>query len=381
MSDTVALAACKSYEQTTVDEAVKRAFDLLGGLSRAIKPGMRVVIKPNLLRKTKPEACVVTHPSVICAVARQVAAIGAFPVIGDSPGGPFTEFFLKSIYRESGMEQASKDSGAELNFDTSAGEARIPDGVGVKSMQICNFILKADAVINVAKLKTHGLTTYTGAVKNLFGAVPGTTKLDCHFVAPELERFSDILVDVCETVKPVLSLIDAVMGMEGEGPGSGTPRFVGCLVASTSPHAADMAGIALMNRPPMSVCTLKRANERGLVAEELAKIDCVGDRIEDFIVTDYDVPAARLKRLKPRRVPDLIMKRVERLLKPKPVFLRVACIGCAECFRSCPPKAIEMKDNFPVVNLDKCIRCFCCQEMCPAHAVKIKRSRALELLK
>ena len=378
MQRQVAIVRCKEYAQAEVDAAVSRAFDLLGGLGSIIRPGMRVAIKANLLKKAKPEESVATHPAVVCAVAKQVKALGANAVIGDSPGGPFTEGMLRGIYRETGMEQAAEQSGAELNYKTSYSEVKIPEGVSVKSVFICDYLLEADVVINCAKLKTHGLTVYTGAVKNLFGAVPGTTKVEYHFRMPELERFTNLLIDIDECVKPALNIIDAVIGMEGEGPGSGTPKFVGCLVASKSPYAADMAGIALMNQPLMSISTAEHAHKRGLAPKELSEIELLGDDIQELIVKDFNVPSARITHLRPRMAPEFMMNFVERMLKPKPIFLKNTCIGCGECMRSCPPKAITIENKLARADLKKCIRCFCCQELCPKHAVKIKRSRILK---
>lgn len=381
MQRQVAIVKCKEYAQGEVDAAVRRSFDLLGGLDSIVKPGMRVAIKVNLLKKAKPEESVTTHPCVVCAVAKQAKELGASVVIGDSPGGPFTEGILRSIYREAGMEWAAQESGAELNYRTSYSEVKFPEGVSIKSVAVCDYLLEADVVINCAKLKTHGLTVYTGAVKNLYGAVPGTTKAEYHFRMPELERFTNLLIDVDECVKPALNLIDAVIGMEGEGPGSGTPKFVGCIVTSRSPYAADMAGITLMNQPPMSIATAEHAYKRGLVPKELSDLELLGDDIQELVVKDFHVPAARYDRLRPRMAPEFMMDFVEKVLKPKPIFIKETCIGCGECMRSCPPKAIAINNKLPKADLKKCIRCFCCQELCPKHAVKIKRSRILQMVK
>ncbi len=376
-----AVVKCGDYAQAEVDAAVRRSFDLLGGLGSIVKPGMRVAIKANLLKKAKPEDCVCTHPALVCAVAKQISELGAFAVIGDSPGGPFTEGFLRGIYRESGMEQAAQQSGAQLNANTSYSEVKFPEGVSVKALDVCDYLLQADVIINVAKLKTHGLTVYTGAVKNMFGAIPGTAKVEYHFRMPELDRFCNMLIDITECVKPAFNLIDAVMGMEGEGPGSGTPRFVGCLIASQSPYAADMAGISLMNQDPMSIATIEQANKRGLLPKDLSGLELVGDDIQTLIVKDFNVPSARIVRLRPRMAPEIMMNFVERMLKPKPIFLKESCIGCGDCMRSCPPKAITIENRLAKADLKKCIRCFCCQELCPRHAIKIKRSRILQRLK
>ena len=376
-----AVVACGGYEQEKVDAAVRRALDLLGGLGSVVQSGMRVVIKANLLKRNKPEDCVTTHPAIVCAVAKQVRELGATAVIGDSPGGPFNAGMLRSIYRDSGMQWAAEHSGATLNFDTATQTVHFPEGVSVKQFEICRYLCQADAVINCAKLKTHGLTTYTGAVKNLYGIVPGTVKVEYHFRMPELDRFCNMLVDLCAYLQPAFSLIDAVTGMEGEGPSAGKPRHVGCLVAAKTPYAADMAGISLMNQKPMSIPTMRFAHARGLAPDALEKMEVLGEGVEPFVVEDYDVPTVRHERMLPRLAPKPIMKFAERILRPKPVFIKDKCIGCGECMRSCPPKAITMKNGFPQVDLKACIRCFCCQELCPKQAVRIKRSRIIRGLR
>ena len=336
MQDKAALIRCESYDQQEVDRAVAQAFALVGGLGQWIKPGMTVAIKANLLMKKKPEAFTTTHPAVIEAVAKQVRALGATAVIGDSPGGPFTPALVHGVYRTCGMEQAAENAGAVLNEDFEQVTVYEEKSVVLRQMQICRYLTQADAVIDCAKLKTHGLTQYTGAVKNLYGCVPGTVKVEYHFRMPALKDFSQMLVDLCEHIRPVVSLIDAVEAMEGDGPSGGTMRKMNCLIASSSAYAADVVGTRLMGLKPESICTVQRAIERRLVDPEQVLV--LGERIEDYIANDYQVPVIQGEKTLPRMAPTCVMELLEKWMKPKPVFLHKKCVGCGDCFRSCPPK-------------------------------------------
>ena len=376
MQDKAALIRCESYDQQEVDRAVAQAFALAGGLEQWIKPGMTVAIKANLLMKKKPEAFTTTHPAVIEAVAKQVRALGASAVIGDSPGGPFTPALVHGVYRACGMERAVENAGAVLNEDFEQVTVYEENSVVLRQMQLCRYLTQADAVIDCAKLKTHGLTQYTGAVKNLYGCVPGTVKVEYHFRMPALKDFSQMLVDLCEHIRPVVSLIDAVEAMEGDGPSGGTMRRMNCLIASPSAYAADVVGARLMGLRPESICTIQRAAERGLVDPE--QVSVLGERIEDYIAEDYQVPVIQGEKTLPRMAPKCVMGLLEKWMKPKPVFLHKKCVGCGDCFRSCPPKAIAMKEGRPQADLDVCIRCFCCQELCPVQAIRIKRNKLLK---
>lgn len=376
MENRVALVRCENYQQDHVEQAVSHALDLIGGLDQWVKPGMKVVIKANLLMKKKPEAFTTTHPAVIEAVAKQVQSLGAKAIIGDSPGGPFTSALVHSVYKVCGMEQAANRAGAMLNEDFEQASVYDEKSVLLKQMQLCRYLTQADLIIDCAKLKTHGLTQYTGAVKNLYGCVPGTVKVEYHFRMPSLKDFSQMLVDLCEHVRPVVSLIDAVEAMEGDGPSGGTMKKMNCLIASQSPYAADVVGSRLMGLDPAEICTTKRAMERGLV--DPMDVQVVGEPIEQYIAQDYQVPVIQGEKTLPRMAPKCVMNLLEKWMKPKPVFLHSKCIGCGDCYRSCPPKAISMKDGKPQANLDICIRCFCCQELCPVQAIRVKRNKLLK---
>jgi uncharacterized protein (DUF362 family) len=267
MQNLTALVRCGSYHIDQVEPALDQALKLTGGLDW-VNPGMRIVIKPNLLMRKHPDAACTTHPALLEALIRLLLARGAEVIVGDSPGGPFSEFWLKTVYDGTMMTQL-KRKGVVLNFDTSAMTVPYPQGKVLKNVDAAGFILQADAVVSFAKLKTHVFMNYTGAVKNLLGIVPGTVKAEYHHRFCSTEDFADMLVDVSEFVKPRLSIIDAVVCMEGNGPSGGEPRFVGAIIASTNPHHADLVGAELIGLDAYSVPTLKAAIDRNLCPKSI----------------------------------------------------------------------------------------------------------------
>ncbi|MGE5652739.1 MAG: DUF362 domain-containing protein, partial [Bacillota bacterium] len=208
MDKRVALVKAASYDQEVVDDALRKALELVGGLGTYVKPGMKVLLKVNLLMKKRPDEATTTHPAVVAGVAKMVKELGATPIIGDSPGGPYNEGWLKGIYAHCGMEEAAQASGAELNRDFEVAELAAPTGKLVRKIEVIKAAVDADLVISLAKFKTHGMTTFTGAVKNLFGVIPGMAKVEYHLKMPEVGLFTELLVDICEAVKPGLSIMD-----------------------------------------------------------------------------------------------------------------------------------------------------------------------------
>ena len=372
----VSIVKCNDYEAEKVYQAVSRSIELLGGMKKFIRPGMKVVLKCNLLMRKKPEEAATTHPEVAAAVARLVKEAGATPIIADSPGGLFTQHALKTVYHACGMEEIARRDDIALNDNV--GEVRVshPEGKIIRSLTVMKLLQETDAVIDIAKLKTHGMTMYTGAVKNLFGVIPGTTKAEYHLRMKRLEDFSNMLVDICTYVRPVLSVMDAVVGMEGHGPSAGDPRQIGAILASESPFALDVTACSMIGIDPEKVCTVRRAEERGLCGSRLRDLTLLGDPMEELIVRDFRIPEHKHVGFVEQYVSG--DSRIGRFINdhfgPRPVFLPEGCVGCGDCARNCPPKAITMVERKPEVDLKKCIRCYCCQELCPQKTIEIKRS-------
>jgi uncharacterized protein (DUF362 family)/Pyruvate/2-oxoacid:ferredoxin oxidoreductase delta subunit len=368
----VYLKSCDSYSREKVHNAVENIFNMHGGIHKIVNKGDKVFLKLNLLMKKTPEEATTTHPMVVEAVAKMLVDYGCEVVIGDSPGGPYNEKILKGLYKYCGIEEAAKNSGAKLNYDCSSQDYITPEGCTVRKINMIKPPFECDKIITISKLKTHGMALYTGAVKVLFGMVPGVLKAEYHLKMPEIKDFSNLLVDICETVKPHFCIIDGIIGMEGDGPSAGTPKKTGLLIASENTYEIDVVGAYLMGINPLEVPTIQRCKERGLCSGEIKDIEIVGEDIQKY-VQKYILPDIRSVNFFRGKIPKRVEEILTLYLSPRPVFSYKTCIGCRGCAENCPPKAISMINNKPVVDMKKCIRCFCCQELCPKKAVEIKR--------
>lgn len=366
----VAAARCHSYQNKELKASLKSLLAELGGLNNFVQAGDRVLLKTNLLMGKAPEAAVTTHPEFIRALAQLIKDLGAEVLIADSPGGPFNEKLLKRAYQKSGLLELAAEEKIELNYDTASKKVEYLEGKINKAFELASYLEKADLVINLPKLKTHGLTMYTGAVKNLFGTIPGVLKAEYHLRMQSVYDFSRMLNDLAGLVKPELTIMDAVLGMEGEGPSNGRPRQFNYLLASTSPYYLDLAAVRLMGiKPEEKVPSIKAALDDQLLFK--SKLELKGAEIVP--VKDLDIPVIEKENnLIDAKLPDFLSDILEKFLRAKPVFKEGKCVGCGRCAENCPPEVITMVDNFPRVDLEGCIRCFCCQELCPHDAVEIK---------
>lgn len=369
----VALRRCAEYEKDAVQAAVDAIFDACGGVESVVKPGQRVLIKVNLLMKRKPEQATTTHPAVARAIVCAVQRAGGIPILADSPGGPYTRGMLSGVYEACGMKAVAEETGCALNDDFSVMSRYYPEGHAARHLDLIGVLDHADVLITVGKLKTHGFTTMTGCVKNLYGLVPGTTKVEYHSRFPNAKVFSQMLLDICGCAKPDFAILDGIVGMEGEGPSGGRPRAIGALIGGRNPHAVDAVAARLIGLRPEQVTTLEAAIQRGILPE----YDVVGDDIEPMIIRDFDIP------MKLRRGSWVaIMNRMPQRFRPRPVFTHKKCDGCGTCARVCPAKAIKMDDKRrPHVDVKTCIRCYCCQELCPKNDVEVRRNPIFALLK
>ncbi|MEA4973699.1 MAG: DUF362 domain-containing protein [Candidatus Metalachnospira sp.] len=369
---TASLHECRDYKFDKIKELLKSEINELGGITNFVKKGDRVLLKPNLVMVKTPERAATTHPYIVRAVAEIVKEAGGEPIIADSPGGLFNEVLLKSVYSASGMTEAASLSGAKLNYNTATAETAYPDGKLLRKITVIDELLKADKVINISKLKTHGMMRMTGAVKNLFGTIPGTMKAEYHLNRPNVADFANALIDICLFAKPVLNIMDAVIGMEGNGPTGGTPRNIGVLMTADNPFVLDIMAAYLIDIQTSDIPVCEQAIKRGLSPESIDEIKIIGDSIHDFVVSDFKAPKSKVINIT-EKLPKPLYRVLNDVLQPYPHFDHSKCVSCRHCEENCPPHAIEMIDGKPVFTKNKCIRCFCCQELCPAIAIEIKR--------
>ncbi len=383
MKNLVVVSECKTYEPQEVKAALLRLLAPLGGLDW-VTPGMKVAIKANLVTFLKPEAAATTHPALLIALVELLKEKGAQVLLGDSPGGLYTGVYLDRVYAATGMKTVEA-AGAILNRDFSVKEADFPEARVCKTFRYTGWLDEADAIIDFCKLKTHGMMGFSGAAKNMFGAIPGTTKPEYHYRFPEPMDFAHMIVDLNEYFKPRLSITDGVVGMEGNGPTAGTPRPIGVLLASENPHAADLIGASLIGLAPQEIPTLAAAMERCLIPPTADELETAGSDWRNFIIPDYQkvqrTKSLRFNKDSQKFFGKLSSLFMDRALASVPRLKKDECIGCKECYKICPAKAIVMKNKKPVIDRKECIRCFCCQEFCPKGAMKVHRPLIARILK
>lgn len=367
----VSIAKCESYDENRL-LAVADGFFTELGIYGEIKENMTVVIKPNLIMKSKPEEAIITHPALVEAVGRCVQKAGARVLIAESSGGRFTAGTAKNLFDGCGYTEIAERNGFELYTECESEAVSLPDAHICRTANIVKPYINADYIINIAKLKTHGMTMFSGAVKNLFGVVPGLLKPELHCRFPDKNDFADMLVDICEYVKPGFNIIDGIFGMEGNGPTGGSKRYVGAVFASKSPYAVDFAATAVIGFEPKEIPMLRIAAERKLAPQDIDEIEIRGTQIEEIRVADYKRAKAASTEFVDG-VPGFLRPIASRIARPKPVVDERKCIGCGKCAESCPQHVIKIENKVAKIDLKDCIRCFCCHEMCPEHIIKIKR--------
>lgn len=365
----ISVQRADGYDPAGMKAAVEAHFAALE-VEKDLFPGMKVLLKPNLLAARRPEQAVTTHPALIQAVIDWLRERGVENILlADSPGGLYNEARLRAVYAAGGMDRLRG-----VTLDLAAGSAPVdqPRGKVCRRFDIIDPIRRADYIINLPKVKTHGMTVVSLGVKNLFGAVPGLEKPALHCRYPGWEAFAGMLLDLAELVAPAITLADGVIAMEGDGPAGGTTRQLGYTFASRDIYSLDwFLADRVMGIPPRQVPMLRQAKERGLVEETPA---LTGDPLGEI------PPFARPKSQSADfadRLPGFLRAPAKALLgglfRPKPRVDKALCVGCGRCAESCPQKIITLAQGKAVIDTRRCISCFCCQEMCPVKAITAKR--------
>ncbi|ORJ60443.1 DUF362 domain-containing protein [Geothermobacter hydrogeniphilus] len=369
--NTVSLQALADYRPTAIDAALRQLLAPLGGIETFVQPGRKVLLKPNLLSGKSPDKAVTTHPEIVRAVIRLAQAAGGIVSVGDSPGLGRPE----QVARKCGILQVIEETGARFAPFTES-QPVTADGGTFHQLEIARDILDADVIINLPKLKTHQMMGLTCAVKNLFGAVVGMRKPRLHLQAgADKEFFALMLLELAEQVSPALTIVDAVVGMEGDGPGSGDPVPIGALLAGRDPVAVDTVAGELVGMSADQVWTWKVARDSGRWHTRIEELQLAGDALETL-----RCPAFRPAKSTDAGfgLPAFLRTRLKRALSARPVIDATACIRCGHCVDHCPPQAMQLDQR---VEIDDrlCIRCFCCQELCPKGAIDTRQGWLLKL--
>ncbi len=348
---------------------IEKLIDDLGGWRAHVRPGDSVLLKVNLLLARDPERGATTHPAVVKAVAESLLDYGASVAIGDSPGT--ADKGVERVFRNTGMIDVAESLGIPwVRFET-AGTRTIPIDDKL-TLQITRAIDGFDRIVSLPKLKTHSFMLYTGAVKNLFGLVPGFQKAGFHKLLPRPSEFSRMLIAIYERVPVALHIMDAIVGMEGNGPSSGELRDVGLLLASTDGVAMDTVAAHIIGIKPNRVITTKLAQKAGLGQGDLSKIEIPGGELSDFIL---EKPFKLPPMIPDRLVPTWLVRYLGRLIWIRPVPIEDKCVRCGICAKHCPVDAITMRgERLPEFDYKACITCLCCHELCPEDAIELDRS-------
>lgn len=361
---------CENYDDKNIKEAMDQviaSFDVLKNVKNK-----KIVIKANLVSTMKPEKAVVTHPKLLKYLYDYLVNNGAKVVIGDSPSGPFTEGALNKIYKETSLEKM----GLNLNHNFNTISEVYDNAKVLKTFLYDEFLKDADIRINFSKLKTHAMMGMSASVKNLFGCIPGTNKLEYHYRFPHHNDFANMLIDINEYFKMDVNIIDAIVGMEGNGPTMGTPREIGCILASKNPYALDYIASKIIGANPQSINTISMSLERKLFDPDKISLN---DELDKYIIQNFELigntGAIEFYSNSKNPISKLVGKASKTLFENKPYPIKKKCIGCGKCARNCPNRAIKMVNGKPQIDRNKCIKCYCCQEFCPVGAMQVKTSK------
>lgn len=364
MEHKVCIRECYRYDPGLVYNAIKKSLDDIGF---SIKKGSDVLIKPNILSSETPDKAVTTHPLILDAVCKILKEHNCRISIGESRGF-YREYSTEEAFKVSGLMSIAEKYNAKIVIfeKDKIRDVRNKNAFAADHLMITGHAFSHDLFINLPKLKTHSFMKFTGGVKNLFGCVPGAVKQNYHLKWKTPKEFADVLLDIHEAIKPELTIMDGIIGLEGEGPGaSGTPKKTGVILSSTNTHALDIVASRLIGFDPKEVPTIEEAVNKKLINIDNIRI------IGNLRVVEYKKPFTAM--------PALAGKIVFNSVYVFPEFIHDNCEKCGICKEVCPANAISLTP-YPVLDRKKCIRCYCCHEMCPHKAIVLKRSLIINIL-
>lgn len=369
----VSLKRLAGYDPALTLEVMRACLEPLGGMEAFVKPGQRVLLKPNLLGGFPPERAATTHPAVVRAAILLVQEAGGRVLVGDAPGiGELSE-----VVRACGLQSVLEETGAQVVSFSPGREYEGPANTVARKLILARVLGEADVLITLPKLKTHAQMTLTGALKNQYGLIPGALKTQWHFRLQQPEWMAALILDLNRVARPALAIMDAIVAMEGEGPTSGKPRRLGAMLAGADLAAVDTVACHLIGQDPMRVPVLAAARQQGYGRTDLSSIRVAGEdwqslRMPDFAKVERVVDLLRLLPL-----PKPMLKWIRRQWTLRPRIIDGQCTQCGLCESSCPvkPSAIHPQaEPGQRVEDDRCIQCYCCHEFCPSHGLELRPS-------
>ncbi|MGE5544152.1 MAG: DUF362 domain-containing protein [Bacillota bacterium] len=373
----VIIKNCTNYDPDVIKRRLVSGMELLGGWERFVSPGMRVLLKVNLIGPKHSDTAAVTHSEFVRALTRILKERGCIVWIGDSSGGSIAGIAptAQSLV-VSGLVKVAREEGAVIkNFDKEGVVEVIPASGRTGRMYLARPMFEADLVINLPKLKTHSAGIYTGAIKNLFGCIPGLKKAEYHRLAPNPKDLGQTIADIHQAVRVGLHIMDGITAMQGEGPTAGEVYHAGKILISTDPLALDTVAAAMLGMVVEDIPILESARERQLGESDPAKIEIAGD---------FDAPPLLLNFKLPRRFRSsrksnhaILVKLIDFLKTRSRINLKL-CKDCNMCVESCPVQAIDRESK--KIDYSSCIECMCCHELCLHKAVELRRdNRAADI--
>jgi uncharacterized protein (DUF362 family)/ferredoxin len=366
---TIYVRRCANYDRAVITPVVRALLDA-GGMGDRVSAGATVLVKPNLMSAREPDRAVTTHPAVTRAVVAYFGEKDCRVLLGDSPSGALKG--VRRVWNNTGTAAVAAETGAELvNFESYGSVRRAVGGRFIRGIYVTKAVEEADVVVSVAKLKTHSLTVMSGAVKNLFGLVPGLAKAELHRKAPHPADFGELLVDLLPVLRPSYTVVDAVVGMAGDGPASGDLYPFGFVAGGADPAQLDVFLAGCLGMKPGDVDSVRVSLERGLVSRDF---ELEGDVLAGEL-EGRGVPRPKGRWI--RRVPKPVLRAVGQTATLQPVVDRRKCTACGSCVRSCPVEAVKFVYGRAVINTRKCIQCLCCHETCSYEAIPLRGSTAV----
>ncbi len=370
----IEIGRIKEYDFSKIYDFLEKSAEK-AKLWNKLSEAKTILIKPNLLGAYPIERAVTTNPIVLDALITLLKKHGKEIWIGDSPGGTVS---VKKVWDFTKItELAEKHNIKVLNFHE--GQVKICNSEN-HQYPITDYIWQADAVINVSKYKTHSLMYYTGAVKNLYGLIPGLKKSDFHKKNPKIDEFSTVISELYDTVKDRLAwnIMDGIIGMEGEGPSAGDPRNFGLMFASESAAALDFVASKMMGFKQKQLKYIAASMKFDDIDESMIEID---PKWIDFKFDNVKIKKVSLLIKVMSSSPKFAQDIFNKYYYYYPDF-DDNCRKCRICVDSCPVGAMVLNkdDLHPIIDHDKCIKCMCCHEMCPYSVVYIHKSKLAKLI-